>query len=93
MCFMKSEIHLGLVAKIDFVVHVPYVYAACIMEDESSYGEVTRNEFTRVQATVESLEAVRSDEEDIRNQIQASVALLTAKGVEVEAELLRLNRP
>ena len=37
-----------------------------------------------VKATIESLEAMRSDEEGIRNQIQASAAVLAAKGVEGE---------
>ena len=49
--------------------------------------------FNTIQATVESLETMRSDEEGIWNQIQASVALLTAKGVNVEAEFSRFHRP
>ena len=49
--------------------------------------------FNTVKATIESLEAMRSDEEGIRNQIQASVVVLAAKGVDVEAEFSRLHRP
>jgi hypothetical protein len=48
--------------------------------------------FNTVKATIESLEAMRSDEEGIRNQIQASVVVLAAKGVDVEAEFSRLHR-
>ena len=46
-----------------------------------------------IKATITSLEVIRGDDVGIRNQIEASVAVLSGKGVDVNAEFSRLHRP
>ena len=46
-----------------------------------------------LRGTITSLEDIRKDDASIANQIQASIEMLSAKGVDAHGEFRRLHRP
>ena len=91
----------GLLAKllrVDFVVSL--MFMRLVLWKTKVLTEVLQGEnlniidaLNAIKATITSLEIIRGDDIGIRNQIEASVAVLSGKGVDVNAEFSRLHRP
>ena len=91
----------GLLAKllrVDFVVSL--MFMRLVLWKTKVLTEVLQGEnlniidaLNAIKATITSLEVIRGDDVGIRNQIEASVAVLSGKGVDVNAEFSRLHRP
>ena len=91
----------GLLAnllRVDFVVSL--MFMRLVLWKTKVLTEVFQGEnlniidaLNAIKATITSLEVIRGDDVGIRNQIEASVAVLSGKGVDVNAKFSRLHRP